>query len=82
MEILLVIVLIVSTLFLTIIGVQLFVTLREFQKTLQQSQKIIKAYETLGTDLDKTKAELTGFANGFKVVLKAIQLMSHQNEKK
>lgn len=79
-QILLIIILIISTFFLSIIGVQLFITLREMQKTMRNLNKIIDNFETLGVGLNQGMNEVVGFMNGFKVVLRAIQLIQQKKE--
>lgn len=79
-QILLIIILIISTFFLSIIGVQLFITLREMQKTMKQINKIVDNFETLGVGLNQGMQEVVGFMNGFKVVMRAIQIMQQKKE--
>lgn len=76
-QILLIIILVLSTFFLTIIGIQLFITLREVRKTLHNVNKIVLNFENLGVGLSQGMGEVIGFMNGFKVILKAIQVISH-----
>lgn len=75
-QILLIIILTVSTFFLTIIGIQLFITLREMRKTLRNINKVVTSFEDMGVGLNQGFQEISGFMNGFKVVLKAINLIS------
>lgn len=77
-QILLIIILILSTFFLSIIGVQLFITLREIRKTLRNANKVVESFENLGVGLNQGMTEMVGFMNGFKVVLKAIQVVSQK----
>lgn len=77
-QILLIIILILSTFFLSIIGVQLFITLREIRKTLRNANKVVESFENVGVGLNQGMTEMVGFMNGFKVVLKAIQVMSQK----
>ncbi len=79
-QILLIIILIISTFFLSIIGVQLFITLREMQKTMKQINKIVDNFETMGIGLNQGMQEVVGFMNGFKVVMRAIQLIQQKKE--
>lgn len=82
-QILLIIILTLSTFFLTIIGVQLFITLREFRKTLRKVNKVVEGFESMGVGLNTGFQEVVGFMNGFKVILRAINLVSQsKNEKK
>lgn len=82
-QILLVIILTLSTFFLSIIGVQLFITLRELRRTLRNANRVIEGFESMGVGLNQGFQEVVGFMNGFKVVLRAINLVSQsKNEKK
>jgi hypothetical protein len=84
-QILLIIILSLSTLFLAVIGVQLFLTLRELQKTIRHANKIVEGFESVGSGLQQGLTEITGFMNGFKVILRAIHLLNqtkHESAKK
>lgn len=82
-QILLIIILTVSTFFLTIIGVQLFITLRELRKTLKKVNKVVEGFESMGVGLNQGFQEVVGFMNGFKVILRAINVINQsKNEKK
>lgn len=73
-QILLLIVLVISTIFLTIVGIQLTIVLFELRKTLSNVNKIIKGFDSIGVGLQHGIGEATGFINGFKTVLKVIDL--------
>lgn len=75
-QILLIIILIVSTFFLTIIGIQLFITLRELRKTLRNVNRVVAGFEDLGIGMGQGFNEVIGFMNGFKVILKAMNIIS------
>jgi len=73
-QILLLIVLVVTTIFLTVVGIQLTLVLFELKKTISNINKIIKGFDTIGIGLKHGLGEATGFINGFKTVLKVIDL--------
>lgn len=77
-QILLIITLVLSTFFLTIIGIQLFITLRSAQKTLSKIDKVITGFESAGIGLEKGLTETVGFMNGFKTVIKALTILNEQ----
>jgi hypothetical protein len=77
-QILLLIVLSLSTLFLTVIGIQLIFVLIETRKTLKQINKVIKGFESLGVGLHHGINEAVGFANGFKTIMKMIEVIGHK----
>ncbi len=81
-QILLLIVLVISTIFLTVVGIQLTLVLFELRKTLNNVNKIIKGFDSIGVGLQHGIGEATGFINGFKTVIKVIDLYkTAQNEK-
>jgi len=81
-QILLLIVLVISTIFLTVVGIQLTLVLFELRKTLSNVNKIIKGFDSIGVGLQHGIGEATGFINGFKTVLKVIDLYkSAKNDK-
>jgi len=73
-EILILIVLVVSTVFLTIVGIQLVFVLLALKKTLNNVNKIIKGFDSIGTGLKHGIGEATGFLNGLKTILKVVDL--------
>lgn len=73
-QILLLIVLVISTIFLTVVGIQLTLVLFELRKTLSNVNKIIKGFDSIGVGLQHGIGEASGFINGFKTVLKVIDL--------
>ncbi|QQS44114.1 hypothetical protein IPM65_00710 [Candidatus Roizmanbacteria bacterium] len=81
-QILLLIVLVISTIFLTVVGIQLTLVLFELRKTLSNVNRIIKGFDSIGVGLQHGIGEATGFINGFKTVLKVIDLYkSAKNDK-
>ncbi len=84
-QILLLIVLIISTIFLTVVGIQLTLVLFELRKTISSVNKIIKGFDSIGVGLKHGIGEATGFINGFKTVMKVIDVYkdaTHDKPKK
>jgi|GEM_PF-1027346 len=81
-QILLLIVIIISTVFLTVVGIQLTVVLFELRKTLSNVNKIIKGFDSIGVGLKHGIGEATGFINGFKTVLKVIDVYKETGNEK
>ncbi|MBI4004507.1 hypothetical protein HY358_00035 [Candidatus Roizmanbacteria bacterium] len=75
-QLLLTIVLSLSTCLLVVIGIQLIFILREFRAILNRINKIIEGFESLGTGLDHGLSEIAGFMNGFKALTKIINIVS------
>jgi uncharacterized protein YoxC len=73
-QILLLIVLIVSTVFLTVVGIHLTLVLNQLRKTLAGVNKIIEGFDTVGMGLKHGIGEATGFINGFKTVIKVLDV--------
>ena len=81
-QLLLTIVLSLSTLLLIAIGIQLIFVLKEIRKTLNNVNKIIEGFESLGVGLQSGLSEVTGFMNGFKMLLKVADFaLRKKNEK-
>lgn len=78
-QILLIIILTLSTVFLTVVGFQLVLVLKELRTSLQGLNKVIKGFDTVGVGLQHGLGELTGFINGFKTVMKIVDI-SHKRK--
>lgn len=81
-QLLLTIVLTISTIFSVIIGIQLIFILKELRKTLKNINKIVDGFDSLGVGLDHGMAEIVGFFNGFKVILKTFDFLTHKKNDK
>jgi hypothetical protein len=82
-QLLLTIILTVSTIFVVIIGIQLILVLKELRKSLKNINTIIDGFESIGVGLEHGLAEIVGFFNGFRTVTKVLDVFSHKkNEKK
>ncbi len=73
-QILLIIVLSISTVFLTVVGIQLVIVLKAFKKTLDNVNKVVNGFDAIGVGLKHGIGEATGFLNGFKTILKIVDL--------
>lgn len=82
-QLLLTIILTVSTIFVVIIGIQLILILKELRKSLKKVNNIVDGFESIGMGLEHGLAEIVGFFNGFRVIAKTLDIFSHKkNEKK
>lgn len=79
-QILMIIVLSITTVLLTVVGIQLFLVLKSLRKTLDNANKIINGFDTIGMGLKHGLGEATGFINGFKTILKIVDLYKKKNE--
>lgn len=72
-QLLLTIILSLTTLLLIVVGIQLIFVLREVRKTLMNINKIVNGFESLGAGLDHGLSEVVGFLNGFKTIMKIVE---------
>lgn len=79
-QILLIIVLSITTVLLTVVGIQLFLVLRAVNKTLQNVNKIVNGFDAIGIGLKHGLGEATGFINGFKTIIKIVDLYKKKND--
>lgn len=79
-QILLIIVLSISTVLLTVVGIQLFLVLRQLNKTLNNVNKIVNGFDAIGIGLKHGIGEATGFINGFKTIIKIVDLYKKKND--
>lgn len=73
-QILLIIILVISTVFVTIVGIQLVLVLYESRKILKSINKVTKGFDEISQGLKHGIGEATGFLNGFKTVMKVIDV--------
>jgi len=74
-QLLLTVVLTVTTVLLVVVGIQLIFVLKEARKTLQKVNGIIGNFEKVGLSVEHTFSELTGFVSGLKTIFKVIDLI-------
>lgn len=81
-QLLLTIVLSLSTLLLIVIGVQLIFVLKELRQTLRNINKIAEGFESIGGGLNHGLSEVTGFINGAKTFLKIVDVIGGKKNEK
>jgi hypothetical protein len=81
-QLLLTVVLSLSTCLLIVIGIQLIFVLKELRKALIKVNKMVEGFESLGTGLDHGLAEVTGFMNGFKTLMKVVDFVVKKKDEK
>jgi hypothetical protein len=81
-QILLTIILSLSTIILVIIGIQLIFILNDLRKILIKINLIIEGFEKIGLSFEHGLEEIIGFISGFKVVLKFFDIFNKKNGKK
>lgn len=81
-QLLLTIVLTLTTFLLIFVGVQLIFVLRELHSTLKKVNTIIEGFENIGVGLDHGLGEVVGFINGVKTLLKVVDSVSSRRHDK
>ena len=73
-QILLIIVLSISTIILTVVGIQLVIIMQSLKRIFGRTNKILDGFDAIGTGLKHGIGEATGFINGFKTIMKILDL--------
>jgi len=81
-QILLTIILSLSTIILVVVGIQLIFILNDIRKLLKKINLIIDSFEKIGLSFEHGLEEITGFVSAFKVILKFFDLFNKKNGKK
>jgi uncharacterized protein YoxC len=81
-QLLLTVILSLTTILLVIIGLQLIFILIDLRKILKKINQIIESFEKVGTSLEHGFDEVLGFFSGVKVLLKIFDLFEKKNGKK
>ncbi len=74
-QLLLTVVLTVTTVLLVVVGIQLVFVLKEVRKTLQKVNGIVEHFEKVGVSVEHGFSELSGFVAGAKTLFKVIDLL-------
>jgi len=80
-QLLLTVVLSVSTILLIIIGIQLIFALREIRFTLKKVNAIVDGFEKLGISFEHNFSEVFGFVGAVKTIFKTLDLLTKKNGK-
>ena len=81
-QLLLIVVLSITTILLIIIGVQLIFVLKEVRKTLKKINDIVDGFEHFGINAKHGVSEITGFFAGIKTLFTAIDYFKHKKNEK
>lgn len=80
-QLILTIALTISTIFLSIIGIQLISILRETRKIIKRVNTIFDSLEKTGLTVKSGLEEVYGFITGFKTILKLLDIFHKKNGK-
>ena len=81
-QLLLTVVLTVTTILLIIVGIQLIFVLRELRSTLKKVNVIVSGFEKVGTTVEQGVGEVAGFVTGLKTILKAVDIFRTKKHEK
>jgi uncharacterized protein YoxC len=81
-QLLLTIVLTVSTIFLIILGVQLILVLKELRTSLIKINSIVEGFESVGVGLEHGLTEVVGFFHGIKSLLKVFDFLGNKKNER
>lgn len=73
-QLLLTVVLSVTTILLIFVGIQLIFLIRDLRRTITRVNTIIDAFEKVGVSLDHGLGEMQGFLIGLKTIFKFIDI--------
>lgn len=74
-QLLLTVVLTVTTILLIVVGIQLVFVLKELRKTLQKVNNIVDNFEKVGVSVEHGFSEIKGFVSGAKALFKVIDII-------
>jgi hypothetical protein len=80
-QILLIIVLVLTTIFLAVVGLQLVLTLIALRKTLKNISRVIDGVESAGVNVTESFSEIGGFISGFRSLLKIFEVAAVNKQK-
>ncbi len=74
-QLLLTLVLTITTVLLIVVGIQLILVLKEVRKTVKKVNGIIESFEKLGGSMEHGFSEFIGFFSGIKTFFKVIDIL-------
>lgn len=81
-QLLLTIILTITTIFLVIVGIQLIFLLKDLRKTIKKVNGIIEAFEKAGLAVEHGFGEVLGFASGLKSIFKIMDIIEEKRHGK
>lgn len=81
-QLLLSVVLTVTTILLVVVGIQLIFILKDLRKTIKKVNGIVEEFEKMGTTVEHGFSELTGFFHGAKALFKIIDIIHSKKNAK
>jgi len=81
-QLLLTIILTVSTILAIIIGIQLIFVLKELRRTLLNINKIVGGLESVGVGIENEFSEIFGFVKGIRNLIRIVESLNHKKNEK
>ncbi|MDO8609421.1 MAG: hypothetical protein Q7R95_02650 [bacterium] len=81
-QLLLTVVLTITTILLVIVGVQLIFVLRDLRITIRKINGIIEAFEKIGGSVEHGFGEVFGFLSGIKTLFKVVDIVHNKKNAK
>ncbi len=81
-QLLLTVVLTVTTILLVIIGIQLIFVLKELRTTIKKVNGIIEGFEKVGGSMEHGFNEILGFFSGIKAIFKVVDIIHNKKNGK
>ncbi len=81
-QLLLTVVLTISTILLVVVGIQLFFVLRELRIALRKINGIVESFEKVGGSVEHSFNEFLGFFSGIKTMFKIVDIIHNKKNGK
>lgn len=81
-QIILITALTITTIILSIIGIQVFLVLREIRNIMTRIRNAVDSFEKVGISLGSGYSELLGFISGFRNIFNLFKVLSERKNRK
>ncbi len=81
-QLLLTVVLSITTIFLIIIGIQLIFILKDLRRLIKKTNAIVDELERVGVSFENSWSEISGFLSAIKTVFKLVNLLHTKKHEK
>lgn len=81
-QLLLTVVLTITTILLIVVGIQLIFVLKDLRITLKKVNKIIGGFEKVSESVEHGFGEISGFVNSIKTIVKIVDLFQSKKHEK
>lgn len=81
-QLLLTVVLTITTILLVVVGIQFIFVLKELHKIVKKVNEIIEGFEKVGGSVEHGFAEILGFFSGIKTIFKVVDVIHNKKNGK